>query len=154
MKKMIFSAAAILLLASFSLPLVNEKSEVEKIRIGVNGGAMLSAEMSGAQESGIGDPDGMGYVELVLNQGQGTISYTIEVANIDPATAAHIHIAPPGVAGPVVVGLSAPTSGMSSGVVEVDKELIKAIRQNPGAYYVNVHNPAYPAGAVRGQLSK
>ncbi len=154
MKKMIFSAAAIVLLASFSLPLINEDSNVETIRIGVNGGAMLSAELSGAQEPGMGDPNGMGYVELLLNQGQGTISYTLEVSNIDPATAAHIHIAPPGVAGPVVVGLSAPTSGMSSGVVEVDKELIKAIRQNPGAYYVNVHNPAYPAGAVRGQLSK
>ena len=68
--------------------------------------------------------------------------------------AAHIHIGAAGVAGPVVVGLTAPTSGMSTGVAMVDKELIKAIRKNPSAYYVNVHNPAYPAGAVRGQLMK
>ncbi len=76
------------------------------------------------------------------------------VQNISPATAAHIHIGMAGVAGPVVLGLSAPTTGMSSGVIEADPELIKAIRQNPENYYVNVHNPMYPAGAVRGQLSK
>ncbi len=154
MKKVFFSAAALLLLASFTLPVLNDVSSTETIRLRVNGGSMLSTDLSGAEEPGMGDPDGMGYVELILNQGQGTITYVLEVSNIDPATAAHIHEAPAGVAGPVVIGLSAPTSGMSSGTVMADKELIKEIRKNPEAYYVNVHNPAYPAGAIRGQLSK
>ena len=119
------------------------------------GGRPLSTDLTGAAEvPGPGDSDGAGTATLALNQGQGTISYEITVTNIAPATAAHIHIAPAGVAGPVVVPLTPPTSGFSSGTVNVDPELIKAIRQNPEAYYVNVHTAEYPAGAVRGQLSK
>jgi hypothetical protein len=57
--------------------------------------------------------------------------------------------------GPIVVPLAAPdATGVSSGCVSADPELIKAIRQNPEAYYVNVHNADFPAGALRGQLSK
>ena len=120
-----------------------------------HGGVRLSAALNGAAEApGPGDPDGSGFVELTLNQGQGTIEYELTVENIAPATAAHIHIAPPGSPGPVVVPLTAPTDGSSSGVAQVDKELIKAIRKNPENYYVNVHNAVHPAGAVRGQLTK
>jgi hypothetical protein len=118
-------------------------------------GRMLRAMLTGSQEvPNPGDPDGSGYVTLELNQGQGTISYELFVENIAPASAAHIHIAPIGQAGKIVLHLEAPTDGSSSGVLEVDPELIKAIRKNPGAYYVNVHNSAFPTGAVRGQLSK
>jgi hypothetical protein len=38
--------------------------------------------------------------------------------------------------------------------VEVDRELALAILKHPAAYYVNVHNADFPAGAARGQLSK
>ena len=33
-----------------------------------------------------------------------------------------------------------------------DPETATAIMTNPTAYYVNWHTPAYPAGAIRGQL--
>lgn len=122
----------------------------------VNGGRPLSAMLSGNQEvPGPGDPDGTGQVQLALNHGQRTISFSLSVSDIDPATAAHIHRAPAGSAGPVVVGLTAPTSGSSSGTISnVDRDLIKDIMKNPENYYVNVHNAAYPPGAVRGQLGK
>ena len=118
-------------------------------------GRPLSATMSGAEEVPPGDPDGTGSARFTLNQGLGEVCFELVVANIAPATAAHIHVAPAGSAGPVVIPLTAPTTGSSSGCVgDVDPDLIKAIRQNPENYYVNVHNAEYPPGAVRGQLSR
>jgi hypothetical protein len=120
-----------------------------------DGGRPFATTLTGAAEvPGPGDPDGSGSAVITLNQGQGEICYELTVSGIAPATAAHIHVAPAGVAGPVVVPLMAPTTGSSSACVAVDEGLIKAIRQNPEAYYVNVHNAIYPAGALRGQLSK
>lgn len=127
-----------------------------KIPGATQGGRPLATDMTGAEEvPGPGDPDGSGTALITLNQGLGTVCFTLEVEDIAPARAAHIHVAPAGVAGPVVIGLVPPTDGSSSGCVEnVEPALIKAIRQNPSAYYVNVHNAEYPAGAVRGQLGK
>ena len=119
------------------------------------GGAPREASLDGASEvPGPGDPDGTGFASIELNQGQGTLCYELAVADIAPATAAHVHRAPAGVPGPVVVPLNPPATGSSSGCVLVDRALIKEIRQHPDAYYVNVHNAQFPAGAVRGQLNK
>jgi hypothetical protein len=123
------------------------------------GGRPLSTGMTGAEEApGPGDPDATGQADLTLNQGQGEVCFRISWADIDGTVfAAHIHVAPPGSPGPIVVPLfsgSFPGTGSTSGCVEnVDPELIKAIRQDPSAYYVNVHsNPNFPGGAIRGQL--
>lgn len=118
-------------------------------------GRKLSTTLTGAAEvPGPGDPDGAGSAHITVNVGQTEVCYTLAVSGIDPATAAHIHIGAPDVAGPVVVPLAAPTSGSSSGCATVSRELAKDILKNPSDYYVNVHNAAFPAGAVRGQLSK
>ncbi len=120
-----------------------------------NGGRHLSTTLSGTAEvPGPGDADGRGAASISVNIGQSVVCYRLRVANIAPATAAHIHVGTANVAGPVVVGLGAPTSGQSNGCVSVSRELATDILTNPGSYYVNVHNADYPAGAVRGQLSK
>jgi hypothetical protein len=118
-------------------------------------GRFLTATLTGAAEvPGPGDPDGTGTASIVINPGQEEICFTLTVANIAPATAAHIHIGTTTQAGPVVVGLTPPTSGSSSGCVTVSRELARAIIQDPSLYYINVHNAAFPSGAIRGQLSK
>lgn len=120
------------------------------------GGRPLNATMSGANEApGPGDPDGTGTARITLNQGRGTVCWSIHVENVTlPAIAAHIHVAPAGDPGPVVVTLGAPdANGDSAGcATDVDPALIKAIRKNPSHYYVNVHTTDFPGGAVRGQL--
>jgi hypothetical protein len=114
------------------------------------------AEVTAAGVPDQGDLDGEGTAHITLNQGQGEVCFELNVSGITlPAAAAHIHVGASTTTGPVVVGLAAPDSnGLASGCVSADPALIKAIRQNPENYYVNVHNSDFPAGALRGQLSK
>jgi hypothetical protein len=81
--------------------------------------------------------------------------YTLSVTKLTaPATMAHVHIAPQGIAGPVVIGLTVQnlTAFETSECKTVDPALLDAIAENPRAYYVNVHTATYPGGEVRGQL--
>ncbi len=162
MKKFSHSLLALLLLSACQkgaapVAITDEEASnhVTNKEIKVNGGRPFIIPLTGAQEvPGPGDPDGTGVAELYLNQGQGTISYKITVSGIATTTGAHIHRAPVGQAGSIVVHLSAVANGTATGVVEVKPELIKEIRKNPEAFYVNVHSVEFRPGAVRGQLSK
>jgi hypothetical protein len=124
-----------------------------------DGGRPLSTTLTGAEEApGPGDSNATGQAELRLNQGQNEVCFDISWADIDGTVfAGHIHVAPAGVPGPIVVtlftGSFAGTDSVSGCAQDVDAELIKAIRHDPTAYYVNVHSrPNFPGGAVRGQL--
>lgn len=121
-----------------------------------DGGRKLQTSLTGAAEvPGPGDPDGRGTAQITVNAGQNRVCYKLSVSNIATATAAHIHEAPPTAAGPVVVALGAPNaSGTSSGCVTVTRAVALEILKRPADYYVNVHNAAFPGGAVRGQLAK
>jgi hypothetical protein len=113
--------------------------------------------LSGAEEApGPGDPDGSGTAWLTLNSGLGQVCFVLAVEDIVlPATGAHIHRAPAGSPGPVVVPLAAPdATGASSGCVDADPALVKEIRKHPSEFYVNVHSTEFPAGAVRAQLDQ
>jgi len=118
----------------------------------------LKATLRGSSEvPGPGDADGMGKSSVFLNQDATQVCFSIVVSDITlPATAAHIHTGRAGIAGGIVVPLEAPDdTGVSSGCVsDVDPALIKAIIAKPANYYVNVHTTEFPAGAIRGQLSK
>jgi len=126
----------------------------------MEGGRKLTTTMTGAAEvnaAGVpnqGDPDGTGTARITVNPGQKRVCYELTVSNIATPTAAHIHEAPATAPGSVVVPLGAPTSGSSSGCVDVTRQLALEILKDPADYYVNIHNTPYPAGAVRGQLAK
>jgi hypothetical protein len=123
--------------------------------VALAGGRPLTANLLGANERPIlGDPDGSGSFAATFNPGTGEVCYSYEVTGVEPLAAAHIHVAPAGSPGPVVIPLepTSPTGG--SGCVTADRDLVLAIIKDPGAYYFNVHNATYPGGALRGQLSK
>lgn len=119
------------------------------------GGRPLSANLTGAAEvPGPGDTDGGGSATVRVNPGQMQVCYTLTVTGIDAATAAHIHRGATGVAGPVAVPLEAPADGSSEACATVTRDLAQEIIRNPAGFYVNVHNAAFPNGAVRGQLGR
>jgi hypothetical protein len=133
----------------------------ERLNGSDHGGRPLATTLSGANEvnaEGVpnqGDPDGSGVAVVTLNQGQGEVCINMTLSNIAPPTMAHIHAAPAGTNGPIVVNFTPLISGFSvNGCVSADPALIKQIRQHPELYYVNAHNVDFPAGAVRGQLAK
>ena len=115
----------------------------------------MTASMTGAQEvPGPGDTDGSGTAEITIVDATDNVCYDLNVRNIGPATAAHIHRGARGVAGPPVVTLDAPTDGGSEGCISAPGALADEIEANPAAFYVNVHNAEFPDGAVRGQLQR
>ena len=76
--------------------------------------ATLEASLTGEKEvPGPGDPNGWGEAEVKVYKAR--VCYELEVERIKPATAAHIHLGGPSVAGPIVVELKAPTDGSSEG---------------------------------------
>lgn len=108
--------------------------------------------MSGAQEAGPGDRDGHGFVAYTI---EGTsFCYTLRWRRVGTATAAHVHVGPRHTAGPVVIPLSVGDGSGStvSQCTTITQQLANAIVADPKAYYVNVHNTSFPAGAIRGQL--
>ena len=122
----------------------------------LQGDTVLAATLSGAEEvPDPGDPDGAGTATVVLRSASSEVCWELTASNITlPAAAAHIHEGARGVAGPVVVPLSAPdATGAANGCVTADAALMRRIMESPANFYVNVHTSDFPAGAVRGQLA-
>ena len=115
-----------------------------------------TAHLTGAQEVPAADPDGTGQAAVSSFVSSNQVCYALKVSNVAPATAAHIHFGVAGTTGPIVVDFLPPTSGSSAGCASprpsAPAGVIQNIINHPEQYYVNVHNAAYPGGAIRGQL--
>ena len=112
----------------------------------------LTATLTGKAETPKGDPNGSGIAIVDLSGGKRTVCWEFRnIKTIGKPAAAHIHKGRPGVAGPVVV----PFGGAykAKGCISATKAVIEAIEAHPARYYVNVHNAAFPGGAIRGQLA-
>jgi hypothetical protein len=134
------------------------------------GSEVFVAPADGAQEVPSVDTRARG--NTVFQVREDGLHYRLTVANLHDVTMAHIHRAPPGVNGPVVVWLypDAPppeliegrSSGtLATGVITDDalvgplagmglEALLEVLRSGEG--YVNIHTEAHPAGEIRGQI--
>lgn len=108
-----------------------------------------TAFLYGANETGPGDADGFGVATVLIDNTALTVSWAILANGIDlPLTGAHIHSAPAGVNGPVIVDFNASLTGSQM----ADPDLASITPVTAANFYVNLHNAVYPAGAIRGQL--
>ena len=107
------------------------------------------AEVVGGE---LGSSDGIGRGQITTNLREGKICFNLDLFTLQSnITAAHIHSAPAGTNGPVVVDFNLPSNG-TSGCVDTDSSVINEILADLEAFYVNVHTETFPDGAVRGQL--
>lgn len=127
----------------------------------------LKAHMSGAQEVPAADPDGTGLAEVEFDVDAGEVCFDIKIADTGTPNRGHIHRAPAGQNGGIVVTFfelrpaDAPAtdprhdaleSGRIQDCVSADPVLVADIVAHPEAYYVNVHNTRFPGGNLRCQL--
>lgn len=114
-------------------------------------------DLDGAQEVGIGDPDGSAIGTISFDDVTGLVSWDLFFTNVDDPVAMHIH-GPSGVAGlntGVFIGLGVNTTGGVNTLINsltMDLNDMMQITNNPSGFYINVHTQTFPGGAVRGQL--
>ena len=112
------------------------------------------ASMSGSEEVPEVTTDGLGLAAIHWTRGTLTVSINAQFTGLSSSIiGVHIHEAPSGENGPVVVDLGPYLSGNTlNGTFDIDFGVLTAIRE--GNAYINVHTENHPAGEIRGQLTE
>lgn len=126
----------------------------------------FTTALSGRQEVPPVATAGRGTAFFQWSEDGTALYYTLIVENLQDVLASHIHLAPRGQNGPIVVALSGARAGAVSGVLASGtitaadltgllagrplEDLIAAMQQDRA--YVNVHTPPHPGGEIRGQI--
>jgi len=133
-----------------------------------------AADHYSAELTGLGGSTSSGKATFELAKGGTALHYKLTVSNIEDASMAHIHLAPPGKDGPPAAWLYPPgpppviKAGKFEGTLaEGDikaENLVGDLKGKPlsaligkfdaGEAYVNVHTKGKPGGEVRGQIHK
>lgn len=139
---------------------------------------IATAELDGREEVDdegfskkmVGDPNGRGEIYVFGIDGDPeTLCYVllvdkIQLVPVGEGMAAHIHVGNRGENGPVVAALAGPEDGNAADCLTEGEPnkfplhplpgsgIVQDILNYPEEYYVNVHNPEFPGGAIRGQL--
>ncbi len=160
MKKLLLLVISAGLLVFSSCDTLNTKDTLNE-GSGLKSGHMVmtfKAHLTGSQEVSPVETMATGEAIFKLSKDGTMLSYKVIVTNIENVTASHIHMAPAGVNGGVVVPLytggliEGKTNGiLAEGDVPVNQDLIDAMMA--GNTYVNVHTTAHPGGELRGQIS-
>ena len=127
----------------------------------------FSAHLSGSEEVPMVTTDAMGEAEYKFNKEVTQLTFKVRISKIENVRFAHIHLAPVGVNGGIVLNLrttrvNGPVNGDYAEGTVTAADLIGNLRGGPlsilkaaiesGNAYTNVHSDVYPAGEIRGQI--
>lgn len=107
------------------------------------------AHLNGSQETPLVKTSATGETTLTLNA-DNSLTCTVTTTDTKNANAAHIHLAPAGVAGPIIIPLNGGPTTWSCPSTVLTAEQRTALQE--GRLYVNVHTVDHPAGEIRGQI--
>lgn len=136
-----------LLLVTLGLLLAATAAQAQLYYFGIN--------LNGSQELHNPDTDGWGSGTATLEWSTREFTLDFSFGDLEaPTVAAHIHAAPAGVNGPVIIPLSLSPLGDTFGTghfegIITETQAWDMIAENT---YLNIHTTAYPAGEIRGQL--
>ena len=154
MRRFIFCLIAVCLIALTTAGVAPAKSGPGVV-------CVLHAKLAAGDETPPTTSTAKGHT-LIKVRNDGTIEFKTQINNRNHETfvAGHVHQAPVGVPGPIVVPLFVSPAAQTnarhikqSGVATPNAGTTgAALCQDPSAYYVNYHTTAFPNGAIRGQL--
>lgn len=129
---------------SAEIPASGDFSEIAGDVTGVGGAYVFGVD---------GDPNTLCYVLTVSG---------IQLVPVGEGMAAHIHEGAMNENGPVVAALAGPEDSNAGDCLTEGEEgkfptgemgIVQRILTSPEDFYINVHNPQFPNGAIRGQLA-
>jgi hypothetical protein len=142
-------SAAALALALVVAGGAGARGQATNIRIAAG---MTSANETPTPKGDVSGARGTFTANLTKTATGASMEWRLDFSNLSGnAIAAHVHVAPPGQAGPVRVPLCAPCTSGATGTANIDAAVLDAIQNNRA--YVNVHTPTNPAGEIRDQVS-
>lgn len=118
--------------------------------------ATLTAAAEVPKAKGAASASGIFSATITLRGKTGTLVWHLTTSRLSGAPiAAHVHLGPPGVAGPIAIPLCPPgckpvMHGSFTGPIGGNVRLLHALLR--GDAYVNVHTKLNPNGEIRGQI--
>jgi CHRD domain/Secretion system C-terminal sorting domain len=117
----------------------------------------ISGTLSGRNENPANASTATGTIDGIFDPWSRVIAFRVEFSGLTVnASAAHFHSAPAGTNGPVVVDFVSQgfPVGVKSGefVKVLTLTETQAVDLMNGNIYVNIHNPSFPGGEIRGQI--
>jgi hypothetical protein len=100
-----------------------------------------------------GDANGRGSATIKLDKARKRVCATLDWRRIQTPDAAHIHNRSDGAIKIDLVKAANAADGKAC-TRNVPKRDIADVLEHPRRYYVNVHNPTYPSGAIQGNLHR
>ncbi|KAB2348434.1 DUF3455 domain-containing protein [Actinomadura rudentiformis] len=118
-------------------------------------GAFFATSLNGANVVPGGDKDGSAVAYLGVKGDR--VSFAIEFRGIGVPTSGELHQGAKGSNGDKKISFFTRPRGPGSvsGSVRVsDQQLLDQLRNDPGSFYIDLHNRQFAGGAVRGQVHK